>query len=49
MESNREGRGGKTRSGNGFCDFLKERYLSNGESSEIRFFDTDKFLVVVFK
>lgn len=32
---------------NGLCDFLKERYKNNEENSEIKFFDTDKSLLVV--
>ena len=32
---------------NGLCDFLKERYKNNEKSSEIKFFDTDKSLLVV--
>lgn len=32
---------------NGFCDFLKETYRGREEESEIRFFDTDKSLLVV--
>lgn len=32
---------------NGFCEFLKERYLGHEDSSEIRFFDTDKSLLVI--
>lgn len=32
---------------NGLCDFLKERYENNENNSEIKFFDTDKSLLVV--
>ncbi len=32
---------------NGICDFLKERYKNDEKSSEIRFFDTNKSLLVV--
>lgn len=32
---------------NGFCEFLKEKYDGNEEQSEIKFFDTEKSLLVV--
>ncbi len=32
---------------NGFCEFLKEKYRGHEDSSEIRFFDTDKSLLVI--
>lgn len=32
---------------NGLCDFLKEHYKNNEENSKIKFFDTDKSLLVV--
>lgn len=34
---------------NGFCDFLKERYAGNEKQSGLKFFDTDKSLLVVAK
>lgn len=32
---------------NGLCDFLKEKYKNNEADSDIKFFDTDKSLLVV--
>lgn len=34
---------------NGFCEFLKERYKGNEEQSGLKFFDTDKSLLVIAK
>lgn len=45
---NREGEGVMERyKDNGLCEFLKEKYQNNEKSSDIKFFDTDKSLLIV--